>query len=62
VQVTTVTMPEQGRYRMSINFQVQKLTNRANYIGYSGVLTSPFYGRPTQAQNARRMMGFGLGF
>jgi hypothetical protein len=63
VQVTTVTMPEQGRYRMSINFQVQNLTNRANYIGYSGILTSPFYGRPTQAQNARRMMlGFGLGF
>jgi hypothetical protein len=63
VQVTTFTPPEQGRYRMSINLQVQNLTNRANYIGYSGTLSSPFYGKPTQAQNARRiMLGMGLGF
>lgn len=63
VQVTTFTPPEQGRYRMSINLQVQNLTNRANFMGYSGTLTSPFYGKPTQAQNARRiMLGMGLGF
>jgi opacity protein-like surface antigen len=63
VQVTTFTPPEQGRYRMSINLQVQNLTNRANLLGYSGILTSPFYGKPTQAQNPRRiMLGMGLGF
>jgi hypothetical protein len=63
VQVTTFTPPEQGRYRMSLNFQVQNLTNRPNYTDYSGTLTSPFYGQPTRAQNARRIMaGFGLGF
>ena len=52
--VTTVTRPEQGRYRMSINVSISNLTNRTNYMGYSGVLTSPFYGKPTSAQGARR--------
>ena len=53
--VTTVSRPEQGRYRMSINVNVQNLTNRTNLMGYSGVLTSPFYGKPTMAQGARRV-------
>jgi hypothetical protein len=63
VNVTTVAQPQQGRYRMSINFNIQNLTNRANLIGYSGVLTSPFFGKPTMAMNPRRIsIGFGLGF
>ncbi len=41
--VTTVSRPDQGRYRMSVNVNVQNLTNRTNLMGYSGVLTSPFY-------------------
>jgi hypothetical protein len=27
--------------------QAQNLTNEKNYLGYSGTLTSPFFGRPT---------------
>ncbi len=61
--VTTVTRPEQGRYRMSLNLFINNLTNRANFMGYSGVLTSPFYGRPTSAQGARRIQaGMNLQF
>ena len=53
--VTTVTRPDQGRYRMSMNVVVYNLTNRTNLMGYSGVLTSPFYRQPTMAQGARRI-------
>lgn len=61
--VTTVTRPEQGRYRMAVTISVQNLTNRTNYMGYSGMLTSPFYGTPTSAQGARRIQaGMNLQF
>jgi hypothetical protein len=53
--VTTVTRPEQGRYRMSLNVFVNNLTNRTNLMGYSGVESSPFYRQPTMAQGARRV-------
>ncbi|MEO5740742.1 MAG: carboxypeptidase regulatory-like domain-containing protein [Vicinamibacterales bacterium] len=53
--VTTVTRPDQGRYRMSVNVFVNNLTNRTNLMGYSGVQTSPFYSLPTMAQGARRI-------
>jgi hypothetical protein len=53
--VTTVSRPDQGRYRMSVNVNVQNLTNRTNLMGYSGVQTSPFYRLPTMAQGARRV-------
>jgi hypothetical protein len=43
------------RYRLNFIVQVQNLTNRANYIGYSGILTSPFYGRPTSVANPRKV-------
>ena len=48
--VTTVTRPDQGRYRMSVNVFINNLTNRANLTGYSGVETSEFYRRPTQSR------------
>jgi hypothetical protein len=53
--VTTVTRPDQGRYRMTVNVFINNLTNRANLMGYSGVETSPFYLKPTSAQGARRV-------
>jgi hypothetical protein len=53
--VTTVTRPDQGRYRMGVNVFVNNLTNRTNLMNYSGVRTSAFYGRPTMAQGARRI-------
>lgn len=55
-QVTT-----DWRYRVQFFVQVQNLTNRANYIGYSGVLTSPFFGRPTSVANPRKV-DIGLNF
>ena len=33
----------------------QNLTNHNNYIGYSGVLTSPFFGQPTSVLNPRKI-------
>ena len=63
VSVTTVTPPPQGRYRVGVNVYVDNLLNRANLSGYSGVLTSPFYGKPTMANNARRIgVGMNLQF
>jgi hypothetical protein len=43
------------RYRLQFFVQVQNVTNRANYIGYSGVLTSPFFGQPTRVANPRKV-------
>ncbi len=44
------------RYRMTFSVQAQNLTNRDNFAGYSGVLTSPFFGRPTMVLNPRRVV------
>jgi carboxypeptidase family protein len=59
----TVRTVEQSNvhYRLNVFLQVQNLTNRANYQGYSGVLTSPFFGRPTTV-SAMRKVDVGLGF
>ena len=53
--VTSFTPPEQGRYRMTIAFQMFNVTNRANYTNYSGLRTSDFFMRPTSSQLGRRM-------
>ena len=46
------------RYRMQLFVQAQNLTNQRNYIGYSGTLTSPFFGRPTNVhRNAKDRCG-----
>jgi len=43
------------RFRMGIIVNAQNLTNRANYVGYSGTLTSPFFGQPTAVQGMRKV-------
>ena len=43
------------RYRVTFSLQAQNLTNRNNYGGYSGVLTSPFFAQPTLVLNPRRI-------
>jgi hypothetical protein len=58
--VTTFTAPP-ARYRLNFFVNVQNLLNRSNYGGYSGVLTSPFFGQPTLVMNPRKI-DFGLGF
>jgi hypothetical protein len=63
VNVSSFVPPPQGRYRISFNVSVQNLTNRTNLIGYSGVMTSPFFGKATAAINPRRVnLGVQFGF
>src|SRR4029077_7126593 len=40
-----VAFSDNCRYLMTFSVQAQNLTNRDNFAGYSGVLTSPFFGR-----------------
>jgi hypothetical protein len=52
-----------ARYRLQVFVQAQNLTNQANYLGYSGTLTSPFYGRPTTVSFMRKIdAGISLNF
>ena len=52
-----------GRYRMFVFVNAQNMTNHQNLGGYSGVMTSPFFGRATLAQNPRKIdLGLGLSF
>ena len=44
-----------ARYRLQLFVQGQNLTNQANYVGYSGTLTSPFFGRPTTVTGMRKI-------
>jgi hypothetical protein len=42
---------------------VQNLTNRANYQGFTGVMTSPFFARPTTVSPMRKVdVGTSLNF
>ena len=51
------------RFRIGVFFSANNLTNHPNYIGYSGVLTSPFYGQPTSVSSTRRVQaGLNFGF
>ena len=52
-----------SRYRLEFYASAQNVTNRRNEIGYSGVLTSPFFGQPTNVLNPRKVeVGLRLGF
>ena len=43
------------RYRIGISANVINLTNHANFIGYSGTMTSPFFLQPQNFQNMRKV-------
>jgi hypothetical protein len=43
------------RYRVQWFLEAQNLSNHANYAGYSGVLTSPFFGQPTTVGSPRKV-------
>lgn len=47
--------PGQARYRLNVFTNINNLTDHHNYTGYSGVITSPFYGQPTSVTNPRRI-------
>jgi len=44
-----------ARFRLQFVVQIQNLTNRANYVGYSGVITSPFFGQATAVTGTRKV-------
>jgi hypothetical protein len=52
--VQTVNQPA-NRYRLQLFLQTQNLTNHANYLGYSGTMTSPFFLKPTNVQGTRKI-------
>ena len=47
--------PNDKRFRTQFFIQATNLLNHVNPIGFSGVLTSPFFGRPTAALPGRRI-------
>jgi Carboxypeptidase regulatory-like domain/TonB dependent receptor-like, beta-barrel len=52
-----------GRFRLSVNVNVQNLTNHGNLTGYSGTLTSSLFGQPTSVLGTRKVdIGVGLSF
>ena len=51
------------RFRVEFYASAQNVTNHDNYIGYSGVITSPFFGLPTNVLNPRKIeIGTRFGF
>jgi hypothetical protein len=54
-QVDTVALTGQPRFRVGVYVQAQNLTNRNNYAGYSGSMTSYFFGQPTMVINPRKV-------
>jgi hypothetical protein len=52
-----------SRFRLEVYAAAQNVTNRRNYVGYSGVTTSPFFGQPTNVMNPRKIeVGMRFGF
>ena len=54
---------ENKRVRIELFVSASNVFNRVNPMGYSGVMTSPFFGRATTAAGARKIdMGLKIGF
>jgi len=53
--ITVNQFTDTARYRIILRLDFQNLTNHDNYAGYSGVLTSPFFGQATTVYNPRRI-------
>ena len=57
------TFEQPGKYRIGLFVFASNLTNRANYTGYSGVMTSPFFRQATSVASTRRVeAGLNFGF
>jgi hypothetical protein len=55
--------PGNDRYRVELYASAQNITNHYNYIGYSGVIASPFFQQPTNVMNPRKIeVGMRFGF
>jgi hypothetical protein len=54
---------EDKRWRVELYIAATNIANHTNLMGYSGVLTSPFFGQPTSAGPARKLeLGARFGF
>jgi hypothetical protein len=53
--VNTVAPRPTPRYRLGLSVRVTNLLNRTHYTGYSGVMTSPFFGQPQSATGVRKI-------
>jgi hypothetical protein len=52
-----------GRYRLSLYAQAQNLTNHANYSGFTGVIASQQFGKPSTFLFTRKIdLGLSLSF
>ena len=52
-----------GRYRISLNVNMQNITNHANYTGFIGTRTSDRFGRPQTVLGTRKVdVGMGISF
>ncbi len=61
--ITAFAAAAPPRYRLTVIVQISNITNHANYGGYSGVLTSPYFEQPTLVFNPRKIdVGFSLNF
>ena len=49
------------RFRLGIVVNAQNITNHINYTGFSGSMTSQFFGRPTSVAGMRKI-DVGLNF
>jgi hypothetical protein len=55
--------PGTARYRLMFFIQASNLGNRPNYSGYSGTMTSRFFGEPTNVRDMRKFdFGMNLSF
>jgi hypothetical protein len=52
-----------ARYRLGVFVQAFNLANRPNFLGYSGTMISPFFGKPTAVRDMRKIdVGLQLSF
>ncbi len=51
----SVSGADSKRYHVEFYAAAQNVTNHSNYVGYSGVMTSPFFGKPTTVLNPRKI-------
>jgi len=59
--VSQAAAQRDGRFRVSLNVNVQNLTNHGNLIGYSGVIPSDNFMKPTSVLGTRKV-DIGIGF
>jgi hypothetical protein len=63
MSATMMQMPAAPRYRLNIGVIISNPTNRANYGGYNGVMTSKLFRQPTSASGVRTIrFNMGLSF